>query len=160
MGLSKTVVPHARDHPGLSPFGKSEPTIWYQTRLFPLTKMDMKTGRPCGAAWGVGGGKERFVPPALEGRETSQESVCGSPGPLPRRDPPSAPARGFRPSSTPPHLARAPPPPPRGSKGGWPATATVTRPLGAAGRTGWRKPALGFGLGTEEKFSGAERKWE
>lgn len=109
MGLSKTVVPHARDHPGLSPFGKSEPTIWYQTRLFPLTKMDMKTGRPCGAAWGVGGGKERFVPPALEGRETSQESVCGSPGPLPRRDPPSAPARGFLPSPTPPLLHSTPP---------------------------------------------------
>lgn len=49
MGLSKTVVPHARGHPGLSPFGKREPTIWYQTRLFPLTKMGMKTGV---ALWG------------------------------------------------------------------------------------------------------------
>lgn len=104
MGLSKAVVPHARGHPGLSPFGKLEPTIWYQAKLFSLTKMGMKTGWACGASWGGVGEKELFVPPALSGRETSQESVPRSPGPLPRRDPPSAPARGFLPSPTTPLL--------------------------------------------------------
>lgn len=108
MGLSKAVVPHARGHRGLSLFGKLEPTIWYQARLLSLTKMVMKTGWACGASWGGGGEKELFVPPALSGRETSQESVPQSPGPLPCRDPPSAPARGFLPSPTPPH-----PTPPR-----------------------------------------------
>lgn len=65
----------------------------------------------------------------------------------------SSPPR-FRPSPILPPRAPAPPLGPRGSKGGWPAKATVTRPLGAAGRSGLRKPAVGFGPGTAAKFSG------
>lgn len=116
-GFSKAVVPQARGHPGLSPSGKLEPTIWYEAKLFSLTEMGMKTGWACGASWGGVGEKELFVPPALSGRETSQESVPRSPGLLPRKDPPSAPSGGFRPSPNPPPPRARPAPSASGFQG-------------------------------------------
>lgn len=95
---------------------------------------------------GRGQGEKFFVPLVRSGRETFQEFMPWSPGPLPYRGLPSAPSHSFLRSSipplphpTPPHLAPAPPLCQRGSKGGWSVKATVTRLLGAAGRVGLRK---------------------
>lgn len=81
--------------------------------------------------------------------------------------PPTAPSLSLLPSPTPPPPVPPPPPPapsrarpaprPAGFQGRLVAPATVTRPLRAAGRTGSREPALGFGAGN---WSPAWGKWE
>lgn len=113
-------------------------------------------------------GRRSSLSLVIPGRETFQEAEPWSPGPLSQQRP------ALRPfSQLPPHPGSAPPPPcpiapapplsPRGSKGGWPAEATVTPPLGAAGRAGLRKLALEFGQGTNcreviwGRWTGSER---
>lgn len=121
----------------------------------------MKTGWVCGVS--RGGGREMSLPPYQEEKLLKNLCLClqglfpTGARPLPLLVASSPPPS--RPSPIPPRLAPAPPPLPAGFQGrlarhghGHSATRSCT---------GLREPALGFGLGTEEKFSGdgSHREW-